>query len=109
MCRLDSTVNVSNHGARPERATIMRKLCGVLPCIALLSLGCADVRRDAERTQAQRQVVRDKINVDMQSIVGKRVVDISGPEKPVCITMDDGTQVVFDCHKYQMKVKVSKP
>jgi hypothetical protein len=82
----------------------MRKLCGVLPCIALLSLGCADVRRDAGRTQAQRQVVRD-----MKSIVGKRVVDISGPEKPVCITMDDGTQVVFDCHKYQMKVKVSKP
>ena len=56
-----------------------------------------------------KQVARDRLDANMQSIVGKTVVDISGPEKPVCITVDDGTQVMFDCHKYSIKVEVLEP
>jgi len=38
--------NAGNHGARPERVTIMRKFGGVLPCIALFVVcGCEPHRQ----------------------------------------------------------------
>jgi hypothetical protein len=79
----------------------------VLPfSIALTMLGCADLRRDAERTQAQMQTEYDALSAAMQSVVGKQVIAISGPSKPVCIVFDDGTCMYFTCYKYPMSIEV---
>lgn len=85
----------------------MRSLTIILLCIAW-SIGCADLRRQAEESQARRQAERDQRDADMQSLVGKKVVDISGPERPCVITFEDGSTISFGCIKYSLIIDVTK-
>lgn len=83
----------------------MRSLTIILLCIAW-SVGCADLRKQAEKTQALRQAHRDKTYDDLQSLVGKTIVSVDGPEKPLVVTLDDGRMLTVDATKYALRITV---
>lgn len=63
------------------------------------------MRRNAEINAAARK----QTAIDIQTLVGKKIVSISGTDKPCVITCEDGSAITFDCAKYSLKVKFTKP
>lgn len=75
----------------------MRKATGVW-LLALLPLlfGC---NRDLAQTRHNEMAVK--------SLIGKRIVDISGVDKPIVITVEGGGRLAITCHKYQLEIKTT--
>ncbi|WP_417459096.1 hypothetical protein [Kordiimonas sp.] len=61
----------------------------------------------ASRHSREREA--ESLDGDLQSIVGKEVVAVSGPEKPITVFFDDGTRLSLFTAESSVGVTVRRP
>lgn len=81
---------------------VLVSLCIILSSFLIFSIGkhiyTAKEREAEERRQREIQ------ESNMQSLIGKRVISISGLEKPIVIAFEGGGEIKVDCYKYPIHV-----
>lgn len=69
-------------------------LCGVCGCEAIKEKQAADRKAKEEKMEA------------LESLFGKKIITVSGVDKPIVIHVEGGGRFEIDCHPYELETTI---